>query len=114
MKPTALRMYLHPSHKQTRISLEGDLTGASVRELERCWHALSGPGNSMYVDVRRVESTDRDGHRLLATMRRQGVNITGFDPDRGLLRQRAKILPWLVRLWEVATHGYRLHVPHIS
>jgi len=85
-----------------------------VRELERCWRALSSPGDSLFVDVRRLESLDRNGHRLLATMRVQGVIITGFDPDRGLLRRRAKILPWLTRLWEVATHEYRLHVLHVS
>ena len=74
MKPTGLRMYLHPSRKRTRISLEGDLSGDWVRELERCWRALSGPGDSLYVNVCRVESTDRDGHRLLATMHRQGCS----------------------------------------
>ena len=114
MKPTGLRMYLHPSRKWTRISLEGDLAGGWVQELERCWRTLSGPGDSLYVDVRRLECTDRNGHRLLATMYRQGVTIAGFDPDSGLLRRRAKILPWLVRLWDVATHGYRLHVLHTS
>ena len=107
-------MYLHPSRKRTRISIEGDLTGAWVLELERCWRALSGPGDSLFVDVRRLESVDRSGHRLLETMRRQGVIIAGFDPARGLLRGRTKILPWLARLWDIATQGYRLHVLHIS
>jgi len=107
MTPTGLRMYLHPSRKRTRISLEGELTGGWVRELERCWHALSGPGDSLYVDVRGLESVDLNGHRLLETMRSQGVMVTGFDPDTGLLQR-------LARLWEGATHGYRLHVLHIS
>src|SRR5260221_10479173 len=102
MTPTRLRMYLHPSRKRTRISLEGDLAGGWVRELERCWRALSSPGDSLFVDVRRLESVDRTGHRLLETMGSQGGIITGFDPDRGFLCRGAKILPWFGPLWGVS------------
>src|SRR5260221_6628381 len=98
MTPTRLRMYLHPSRKRTRISLEGDLAGGWVRELERCWRALSSPGDSLFVDVRRFESVDRTCHRLLETIGSQGVIITGFEPDRGLLCPRAKSLHWLRRV----------------
>ena len=120
MKPTGLRMYLHPSRKRTRISLEGDLAGGWVRELERCWRALSGPGlgDALFVDVSQLESADQNGYRLLDRMRRQGVTLTGLDPDSGLLCRRTTSEPgcraWLSRLWEVATRGDRFHVLSIS
>ena len=99
-----LRMYLHPSRKRIRISLEGDLAGDWVRELERCWRALSGPGpgDSLFVDVSRLESADRAGRRLLDTMRSHGVVITGLDAG------------WLSHLWNAVTHGQRFHVLSIS
>jgi len=111
--PTAgLRMYLHPSRKRIRISLEGDLAGGWVRELERCWRALSGPdpADSLFVDVSRLKSADRSGRELLDTMRSQGVIITGLDLDSGLPRR----LGWLSRMWSAVTHGQRFHVLSIS
>jgi hypothetical protein len=106
-----LRMYLHPSRERIQLSLEGDLTGSWVGELERCWRALSGSGqgNTLFVDVSRMRSADQKGHQLLDLMRSRGVVITGFDPDR-----EAKIFPWLSRLWNTATHGHRFHVLSIS
>ena len=112
-EPT-LRMYLHPSRKLTTISLEGDLSAGWVQELERCWRALSGPGDSLSVDVSGLESADRDGYRLLDTMRSQGVIVTGLDPGSGLLLRRidsaSGIREWLTRLWDAATRGHRFHV----
>jgi hypothetical protein len=105
------RMYLHPSRERILLSLEGDLTGGWVGELERCWRALSGPGpgNALFVDARRMRSADQKGHELLDLMRSRGVIVTGLDPD-----PRTKILPWLTLLWNSATHGQRFHVLSIS
>ncbi len=109
-----LRMYLHPSRKLTRISLEGDLSAGWVQELERCWRALAAPGDSLSVDVGGLESADPSGYRLLDTMRSQGVIVTGLDPRSGLLLRRidraSRIREWLTRLWDAATRGHRFHI----
>jgi hypothetical protein len=129
MKPAAihsynssagLRMYLHPGAGQTRLSLEGDLTGGWVRELERCWRALSGPdpGEFLFVDVSQLDSADQNGYRLLGAMRSQGVHISGLDRESGLLPQRAgkaaRLRNWLTALWDSVTRGHRVHVLTIS
>jgi len=107
-------MYLHPSRKLTRISLEGDLLANRVQELERCWRALAAPGDSLSVDVGGLESADPSGYRLLDTMRSQGVIVTGLDPGSGLLLRRVDsasgIREWLTRLWDAATRSHRFHV----
>ena len=105
---TGLRMYLHPSGKRTQVSLEGDLAGGWAQELERCWRALSGPGDALYIDVSRLESADPNGYKLLRKMRIEGVTLTGFDADSGSLRSR------LSRLWNIATRGHGFHVLTIS
>jgi hypothetical protein len=106
-----MRMYLLPSGQRIQLALEGDLAGGWVGELERCWRALagSGPGNYLFVDVSRMQSADEKGRALLDLMRSRGVIITGLQPDQG-----AKLLPWLSRLWNTATHGHRFHVLSIS
>ncbi len=110
-EPT-FRMYLHPSRKRIRISLEGDLAAGWVRELERCWRALSvpDPGEALSVDVTGLESVDPSGYSLLDAMRSQGVIVTGLDSGSRRIDSASKIREWLTRLWDSATHGRRLHI----
>ena len=112
-----LRMYLHPGHTRTRISLEGDLAAGWVQELERCWRALSGPGDSLSVDVTGLESVDPNGYRLLDAMRSQGVIVTGLDPHSVLLLRRidgaSRVQEWFTRLRDAATRGHRFHIRSI-
>ena len=118
MKTTKIpfRMYLHPGSKRILVSVEGDLSGIWVRELERCWRALSGPGSGdcLSVDVGGLESADKEGYGLLAAMRANGVTIHGIDEDSGLLRRRMRIMSWLSGLWSAATPGHRFHVPYAA
>ena len=113
---TTLRMYLHPGRSRTRLSVEGDLSGAWVRELDRCWHALSGTdsGDAVLLDVSRLDSADQYGYELLTTMRGRGVTISGLDPDSGLLRTRSAPVSWFRRLWDFVTRAHRFHVLSIS
>lgn len=75
-KINSMRMYLHPA-RSLRLSLEGDLAGESVAQLERCWRDLRSiePREILLIDVRDLESADEDGYRLLEAMRRQGVVV---------------------------------------
>ena len=74
------RIYLHSTQKMEWLSLEGNLAGAGVGELERCWYTLapSTKGPSLRLDVSRLDGTDRDGERLLSRMRGKGVTFTGL------------------------------------
>jgi hypothetical protein len=77
------RIYLHSTRKMEWLSLEGNLAGTAVAELERCWYTLAPPakGPSLRLDVSRLDGTDPNGEKLLRRMRGKGVTFTGLRPS---------------------------------
>jgi hypothetical protein len=58
--------------------LEGKLSGAWVKELERCWNERSTPpGVSLQVHLKAVSYIDAAGKQLLTEMHGRGVEIRG-------------------------------------
>ena len=82
------RIYLHSRRGSEWLSLEGNLAGAGVGELERCWYTLAPTSNSpaLRLDVSRLKGTDRSGEQLLRRMQRKGVTLTGIRKEVSNLR----------------------------
>lgn len=82
------RIYLHSMRESEWLSLEGNLAGAGVGELERCWYTLAPTGNSpaLRLDVSRLNATDRSGEQLLRRMQGRGVMLTGVRKEVSILR----------------------------
>ena len=82
------RIYLHTMRGSEWLSLEGNLTGARVGELERCWYTLAPTNDSpaLRLDVSRLRGTDHSGERLLSRMQRKGVTLTGVRKEMSILR----------------------------
>jgi anti-anti-sigma regulatory factor len=77
-----LKITLHDSAGEFRLTLEGRLAGAWVRELELCWHTASSTtgGRRTVVDLGDVDFVDPAGEELLARMHGSGVALTGETP----------------------------------
>ncbi len=82
------RIYLHSKRDSEWLSLEGNLTGAGVGELERCWYTLAPTSDSpaLRLDVSRLHGTDRNGEQLLRRMEGKGVTLTGVRKEVSNLR----------------------------
>jgi hypothetical protein len=108
-------MYLHPGPNRTQLSVEGDLTGVRVQELERCWRAL-GPDSrgELRLDVSRLDAVDQHGYALLAAMRGRGVAVTGLDPASGMLRTCTPAASWFTRIRDFAARRNRFRVRSVS
>jgi len=77
-----LKITLHDSSGEFRLSLEGRLAGEWVRELELCWQTASSTteGRRTVVDLTDVDYVDAAGEALLGEMHRAGVEMTGQTP----------------------------------
>ena len=77
-----LKITLHDSSRELRLTLEGKLSGPWVRELQQCWHTAASAtlGRSTVVDLREVDFVDPDGQCLLAEMHRDGVRLLARTP----------------------------------
>ena len=77
-----LKITLHDSASEFRLTLEGRLSGLWVRELELCWQTAisTTQGRKTVVDLREVDFIDPDGQHLLAGMHRQGVELLAVTP----------------------------------
>jgi subtilisin family serine protease len=86
-----LRLFLHPTPGRPFLSLEGNLEGRWVQELEGTWLALSESGaRPLTVDASPLDSADSAGLDLLLRMTRSHTTVKGFDRNRGLLTRDVK------------------------
>jgi ABC-type transporter Mla MlaB component len=71
------------------LTLEGNLTGPWVGELNSCWHtvAAAAPGARLRVDLSSVCRVDSEGRELLSAMHRSGARLVA----------RGCVMPVLVR-----------------
>ena len=77
-----LKITLHDSAREFRLTLEGRLSGLWVHELELCWRTAvsTTQGRKTVVDLNEVDFIDPDGQALLAGMHRQGVELLAVTP----------------------------------
>lgn len=77
-----LKITLHDTADEFRLTLEGRLAGAWVRELEMCWRTASSTtaGRHTVVDLSDVDFVDQPGQELLANMHADGVELVGQSP----------------------------------
>lgn len=71
------------------LTLEGNLTGPWVRELETCWRAVAqtAPGARLRVDLTSLCRVDSEGRVMLSEMHRAGARLVA----------RGCVMPVLVR-----------------
>ena len=71
------------------LTLEGNLTGPWVDELNTCWQTViaAAPGAQLRVDLSSLCRVDSDGRELLRTMHRSGARLVA----------RGCVMPVLVR-----------------
>jgi ABC-type transporter Mla MlaB component len=71
------------------LTLEGNLTGPWVDELNSCWHTVvaAAPGAQVRVDLSSVCRVDSEGRELLRAMHRSGARLVA----------RGCVMPVLVR-----------------
>ena len=71
------------------LTLEGNLTGPWVDELNNCWHTVvsAAPGAQLRVDLSRLCRVDSKGRELLSAMHRSGARLVA----------RGCVMPVLVR-----------------
>ena len=77
-----LKITLHDTASEFRLSLEGRLAGAWVRELELCWRTASSTtaGRRTVADLADVDYVDSAGEELLGRMHASGVELCGETP----------------------------------
>jgi anti-anti-sigma regulatory factor len=77
-----LRVTIHDSPSELRLSLEGRLAGPWVREVELCWQmAQSTPTNrTVTIDLREVDFVDAAGERVLTAMHARGATLLATGP----------------------------------
>jgi ABC-type transporter Mla MlaB component len=77
-----LRVTICNSPGESRLHLEGRLTGPWVMEAEACWKTMqSTPGDrALIVDLRDVDFVDSAGEQLLCLMHRQGARLVAASP----------------------------------
>ncbi|MBS1858954.1 MAG: anti-sigma factor antagonist [Acidobacteria bacterium] len=77
-----LKITLHDTAGEFRLTLEGRLAGAWVRELELCWRTASSTtsGRQTVVDLSDVDFVDQAGQELLTQMHSAKVELVGQTP----------------------------------
>ena len=77
-----LKITLHDSAAEFRMTLEGRLAGPWVKELEQCWHtaASTTSGRRTIVDLADVDFVDQAGEAVLSQMHSEGVELVGETP----------------------------------
>jgi hypothetical protein len=75
---TQMKIYQHDNPDAFRFRLSGELQGAAVAELDRCWAAASSilKSRPVIVDLSGTAGLDDGGRRLLMRMRDSGVQFT--------------------------------------
>jgi len=73
-----LKITFHDTPENTRVKLEGKLSGPWVEELERSWTEHSPRSSeNVIIDLSEVTYIDPEGKRLLARMVDKGVCFEG-------------------------------------
>ena len=82
------------------LTLEGNLTGPWVHELNTCWHNVTAaaPGARLRVDLSGLCRVDSDGRELLTEIHRAGARLVA----------RGCVMPVLVREIAEAAQQYVL------
>ena len=77
-----LKITLHDSAKEFRLTLEGRLSGLWVNELEQCWKTASSTtlGRKTVLDLGEVDFVDPAGESLLAQLHSNGVELVADSP----------------------------------
>ncbi len=77
-----LKITLHDSALEFRLTLEGRLSGLWVQELEQCWKTASSTthGRKTVLDLGEVDFVDPAGESLLARLHAQGVELVAVTP----------------------------------
>ncbi len=77
-----LKITLHDSALEFRITLEGRLTGPWVAELEQCWQTASSTtaGRRTILDLGEVDFICPDAEAVLCRMHAQGVEFLAETP----------------------------------
>ena len=77
-----LKITLHDSAREFRLTLEGRLSGPWVHELEQCWQTASSTthGRKAVLDLGEVDFIDPAGESLLARLHAQGVELVAVTP----------------------------------
>src|ERR1035438_3197747 len=77
-----LKITLHDSAHEFRITLEGRLSGPWVAELEQCWQTASSTtaGRKTILDLSEVDFVCPDAEPLLLRMHAQGVEFVAVTP----------------------------------
>jgi len=72
-----LKITLHDSAGEFRLTLEGRLAGHWVRELELCWRTASSTtaGRRTVVDLAAVDFVDTAGEELLDSLYAEGADL---------------------------------------
>lgn len=72
-----LRITVEPAAEEVRLKLEGDLTGAWVRDLEESWRSARKVGRvpRLGLDLTGVTKIDDAGRYLLALIHETGAPI---------------------------------------
>jgi hypothetical protein len=73
-----LKVTIRQADSTETWEVEGKLSGAWVKELERCWKERATPvGSSLQVHLKAVSYIDPAGKQLLTEMHGRGVEIRG-------------------------------------
>ena len=70
-----IRITTHKDSGATRLVLEGNLAGAGVDELSKCWEQGRSAQNELSVDLTSVNFVDDHGKQLLAKMNDAGIKL---------------------------------------
>ena len=70
-----IRITCQNENAATRLFLEGKLSGASVTELEKCWHSSVVSPSSLSVDLTNISFIDDSGRELLIKMHLSGTKL---------------------------------------
>ena len=83
------RVTTHGADGELVMTLEGQLTGAWVHELQTCWQTVNNlaPRSQVQVDLTGLWRVDAAGRELLADMHRAGARLVA----------RGCVMPVLVR-----------------
>jgi ABC-type transporter Mla MlaB component len=77
-----LRITVEKENDNTRLNLEGKLTGDWVGELERCWISSQDQNTTseLFVDLSSVSFVDDTGKALLGRMVSRGAKLRARGP----------------------------------
>lgn len=77
VRPSAFKYYIHDSIEACRLQLFGELTEASLSDLDGCWRtARTTLGNrKLILDVRALSAVDDAGKRWLASIASEGATF---------------------------------------